>query len=199
MNENIKYILAAVGILLCGVFYAAYFHYDALASHFGISMSSEVHVHADFSFYVLGQRVDLREEKYQSSAQRTNHPTMHFHDGVDTMIHRHQEGIILGAFLGSLGFTLTDTCVTFDSGTNYCSDGNDVLKLYVNGKPVSDITNYVTEEGDQILLHFGDPKSPQITTFQEEITDEACLYSGTCPERGDPPFESCGLTCEIKI
>jgi hypothetical protein len=156
-----------------------------------------VHVHADFAFYIADNKVDLTAPKYQTSPQSVKHPTMHFHDNVDTMIHRHAEGITLGEFMGSLGIELTDSCVKLDTGEQYCSNAADSLILFVNGKKEAKIASYVTQEEDRILLYYGDPTSFKVSEYQNSITDEACLYSGNCPERGEPPFESCGLTCNI--
>lgn len=197
ISENMKYVFATVGVLLFGASALAYFNYDTLYAMFTPPVSKEVHVHSDFSFYILGEHIDLTAEQYQSSAERINHPTMHFHDGVDTMIHRHAAGITLGEFMRSLGLTLTSDCITLNTGTTYCTDATNTLTLFVNGTKVDAPASYVTQEEDQILLYYGDSTSPDIIRLQSEITDQACMYSGKCPERGAPPFESCGLTCEI--
>lgn len=197
MNENLKYILATLGLLLlCGA-YAVYTQYDKITAYFAEPLKNEVHVHADFSFYVLGQKINLTAEKYQSAKGTAKHRYIHFHDGSDSVIHRHAEGITLREFLASIGFTLTNSCIILDTRTKYCTDGKNTLMLFVNGKLVTDASSYVTQENDQVLLYYGDPNSPDITKYQNEVTDQSCLYSGTCPERGKAPTESCGLTCEI--
>jgi len=197
MNENLKYILATVAVLLFGLCYIVYAYYDEISFYLFPPESTEVHVHADFAFYLLGNRVDLTNDIYQSTAESTKHPTMHFHDGVDTMIHRHAEGITFSEFFSSLGFMLTDTCITTDTDTPYCTDEQNSLLLFVNGNQVQAPSQYIIQEEDRILLYYGDPTDPSISTFQDSITDEACIYSGNCPERGDPPFETCGISCEI--
>lgn len=197
MNESIKYILATAGILIFGIALALYYYYNDIAFYFAQPEKEEVHVHADFLFVLLDTKVDFTGEKYQSDISQILHQHIHFHDGVDTMIHRHAEGITLGDFFSSLQYTLSNSCVTTDSAVTYCSDTQNTLQLFVNSKNVEDIANYVIQEKDQILLFYGPKDSEKIKTFQSNITDEACMYSGTCPERGEPPFESCGLTCEI--
>jgi hypothetical protein len=196
-NPNTKYILATIGLLLLGIAYAAYAYQDELMHKFFPLQNTEVHVHSDFSFYINDMKVDLTSEKYQSSTESIKHPKMHFHDGVDTMIHRHGDGITLAEFMQSLGYTLTNTCVTTDTASSYCTDETNSLALYVNNRPVKDIGSYIPAEEDRILLYYGNPQSPNISSYQNNITDEACMYSGNCPERGEPPFESCGITCEI--
>jgi hypothetical protein len=196
MIKNLKYILATIGLLLLCVTYVLYTQYDTLATYF-TPAKKEVHVHADFVVSVAGQKIDLTAEKYQSGTSSTKHTSIHFHDGNDDVIHRHADGITLSEFLTSIGITLTDACITLDTGVEQCTDEKNVLILFVNGKPVGDIVSYITQEKDRVLLYFGDPNSSDITKYQNEVTDQSCLYSGTCPERGTPPTESCGLTCEI--
>lgn len=196
ITENTKYIIATLGILLLGAALGVHLYGDQLLNRF-LPQSKEVHVHANFSFYILNNRVDLTAEKYQSSPESIKHPSMHFHDGVDTVLHRHAEGITLGEFMKSLGITLTSSCVTLDTQEEYCTDAHNVLRLYVNGTVVQDPASYVTQEKDRLLLYYGAPGDPIISELLMGVTDDACMYSGTCPERGNPPFESCGLTCEI--
>lgn len=161
------------------------------------SHRDKVHVHSDFAMYINGSKVDLTDGKYQSTTYEPKHLTFHLHDGVDTMLHRHADGVTLGDLFDSLGFTLTNDCLTTDPGEEYCTSEEKVLRLYVNGKNQDTLFDYITQEEDRILLYFGDNNPTQIQMLNESITDEACIYSGTCPERGDPPYESCALTCEI--
>ncbi len=196
-REKIPYIAGIIGAVLLVTAVALIIFYDDIRSYVQQLQSTEVHVHADFAFYVLGNKVDLTGEKYQSSKESIKHPKIHLHDGFDNVIHRHAKEVTFIEFLSSIGFTLTDTCLTMDTGTQLCNDATNTLKLYVNGRPKTDVATYIIREEDQILLYYGDPKSPDIVEYQEEITEDSCLYSGNCPERGDPPAESCGLTCEI--
>lgn len=175
----------------------AFAYRDIIAGYVSKPKSTEVHVHGDFAFYVLDKKIDLTADKYQSTPESIKHPNMHFHDNIDTVIHRHAEGVTLGEFMSSLGFTLTNSCITMDTGVSYCGDEKNVLKLYINGKPERDIADYITSEEDRILLYYGDPQSPTIAAYQAAITEQSCMYSGTCPEKGTPPSENCGLTCEI--
>lgn len=196
-TENFKYMLATFSILLLGGIFSLYHFQDEVMDFISPATEKPVHVHADFAFYLLGNRVDLTDASHQSSVESIKHKYIHFHDGVDTMIHRHKEGITLGTFLESIGIKLSSTCVTLTAGSQHCTDSSNSLILFVNGTAVPEPSNYIPQEEDRILLFFGDPRSPQIASLQAEVTDEACIYSGTCPERGEPPFETCGITCEI--
>jgi hypothetical protein len=159
--------------------------------------SDEVHVHADFLIMVNDTRIDLTDEKYQSSVEQILHKNVHLHDGEDNVVHRHAEGITFAEFLSSLGFTLTNDCLSNDGGESFCTSDEKSLALYVNEILIADVTSYIPQEEDRILVYYGAPNSPKIAEYQAAITDESCIYSGTCPERGVAPPESCGLTCEI--
>ena len=162
-----------------------------------VTYSGEVHVHADFSLYIANEQIHFTDKKYQSEEKHILDAAQHFHDGNDEVVHRHANNATLVNFLHSIGVTLTDTCLTLDTGLSHCNNDTEKLILFVNGIPVPDITHYQTVEKDRILLYYGDPKNPHLGEYITGVTDESCLYSRTCPERGDPPTESCGLTCDV--
>ena len=52
----------------------------------------------------------------------------------------------------------------------------------------------------QILLTYqneDEASMERITEQKEEMTDDACLYSKTCPWRGEPPAENCIADPEV--
>jgi hypothetical protein len=157
----------------------------------------EVHVHADFLIYVNDKKLDLTDVKYQSSAEQILHKNVHLHDDEDNVVHRHAEGITFAEFLSSVGFTLTNDCLTIDTGEAFCDSEETVLTLYVNKEPFTDIATYISQEEDQVLLYYGTKDNPSLNQYLESVTNDSCIYSGTCTERGVAPPESCGLTCEI--
>ncbi len=163
----------------------------------GTSHDDVVHVHGDFRMFIGDERIRFTEDKYQSSTAYTHHATLHFHDGNDEVIHRHADNVTLVEFFDSIGISLTPDCLTLDTGTKYCSTENETLQLLVNGTLVTDVSKYVFAEKDRILLYYGNPANSKLPDYITSITDLSCLYSGTCPERGTPPTESCGLTCEV--
>lgn len=160
--------------------------------------ADEVHVHSDFVLFLNGEKVDLSDDKYQSQASQILHTHIHLHDNNDEVIHRHDHDITLGDFFNSLDFTLTNECITDDTDTEFCTNETDELMVFVNDKRILDPANYVNQEEDQILIYHGSKDdSETIRELLLSITDTACIYSGTCPERGTAPPESCGLTCEL--
>lgn len=163
----------------------------------GTSDETKVHIHADFQMYIGDERVRFTDATYQSDTTNIHHSQIHFHDGNDDVIHRHAENVTLVEFFKSIGITITNKCLTLTNGTDYCSNEKDTLQLYVNSVPELNIEKYIFNEEDRILLYYGNPQNANLELLKSGITDEACLYSGTCRERGDPPTEGCGLTCEV--
>ncbi|MCM2325601.1 MAG: hypothetical protein NDI94_04005 [Candidatus Woesearchaeota archaeon] len=49
--------------------------------------------------------------------------------------------------------------------------------------------NYEFEDLDKILITYG--ADTDVSAQISSITDDACLYSEKCPERGSPPTENC--------
>lgn len=168
----------------------------ALPNH-AVTYDGDVHVHADFKMYIDDTPMRFTDAKYQSAEGHTLDASQHFHDDSDTVIHRHADGVTLVQFFASLGVTITDTCLILEDGIAHCTDKDNVLTLFVNNNPIPIITKYSTNEKDRILLYYGNPKNPRLPEYIASITDESCLYSHTCPERGEPPTESCGLTCDV--
>ncbi|MBY0537996.1 hypothetical protein K2P47_01205 [Patescibacteria group bacterium] len=197
------YLLLLTGFIISGLLVTIGYHF-LISKHtesnqhpIGSGSTEEVHVHGDFRMYLGDERIRFTDKKYQSSPEHTHHASLHFHDGNDEVIHRHADGVTLTDFFHSLGITLTNDCVTLDTATEYCTNNNDTLLLIVNGERVTNITEYIFSEEDRILLYYGDATNPKIADYVAGITDLSCVYSGTCPERGTPPTESCGLTCEV--
>jgi hypothetical protein len=158
----------------------------------------KVHVHSDFVLFLGGAEVDLSADKHQSKSEQILHAHIHLHDNNDEIIHRHDHGVTLEEFFGSIGFDLTPDCITNDTGTLFCTDDSNELMVFVNDERVEDFVNYVNQEEDRILIYFGTKDdSETVKNLLPGITNNSCIYSGTCPERGVAPPESCGLTCEL--
>lgn len=158
--------------------------------------SEETHYHADVVVAVNGEPIDLSDDQYMSGIGQILAEHVHLHDNNDDVIHYHDTGITLASFLTSIGLDLNEQCLTYNE-QDYCTDDENVLRLYVNGTLIDNPTRYVAADEDQLLLYHGPDNQERINTLLQTITTDACIYSLTCPERGTPPPESCGLTCEI--
>jgi hypothetical protein len=157
---------------------------------------SEYHVHADFHIVVNDTLVDLSADQFQTTSQQQLHKDAHLHDNNGDVKHIHNTNVTFADFLDSLSITLTDDCVTLDN--KYCSNETEQLRIYINDELyVSPLTQYVPVDGDRTLLYYGSIDNPQLDTYLNDVPDDACFYSGTCPERGVAPDESCGLSCEL--
>ncbi len=147
------------------------------------------HTHADFAVFVDGEKLDFSDEKYMSNEQKHLSQYLHLHDGLGSVIHRHKPGLALGEFLSSLGLTMEKDCMTLDS-QQLCNDGKQRWKMVVNGGERSLDPSYVFKDTDKILLTYG-ASDTLWENESQQVTDDACLYSKTCPERGEPPTENC--------
>jgi hypothetical protein len=163
------------------------------------------HTHADFAVWVGGTKLDFSGEQYMSEEGADHDEYFHLHDGNGRVIHRHKPGLPLSEFFESLGLHIADGCLTLDA-TQYakldpsfrrdfniqprlCPNGKFHWTMYVNGKKRPVDFGYVFEDGDQILFAYdaGDDH----TQLLKRLTNDACLYSQTCPLRGKPPTEHC--------
>ena len=79
-----------------------------------------------------------------------------------------------------------------------CFDVGRGLRLFVNGKelPYVDHDNYVFADGDRILITDATTDA-EVRQELSLMTDDACLYSKTCPWRGAPPTEGCVADPEV--
>jgi len=175
-------------------FTAVFFLFASMSSG-GEAMGAAVnpdpnHTHADFAVFVDGQQLDFSDPKYMSSEQKHLHKHLHLHDGIGTVIHRHEPGLTLGEFFSSLGLRMTKNCVTLDDKQRFCDHGNNRWRMIVNGEERVFDPSYVFKDMDKILLSYNASDTLWEIEWQQ-VTNDACLYSKTCPERGEPPTENC--------
>ena len=170
------------------------FEQDHFFTH---STTDYVHVHADFLVILDQHQFDFSDDKYQSHRGQEKHRSIHLHANNGHVIHRHEAGITLGDFFSSLGFLLTDNSIITDEGVRYETTDTKQLMFFVNNIQFDSITDYVIEDEDKILIYFGEPIDSKIEEYLATIPDDACLYSGTCPERGTAPPTDCGITCDV--
>lgn len=149
------------------------------------------HVHANIAVVLNGEKLDFRQEKYQSTEAKELDLNIHLHDGNGDLIHIHKQGATLGESFTSLGMSLSADCLILDSGEKFCNDGNNTLKMYVNGKPDSRFGDLLPQDLDRILLSYGRDSEETVERQIGSVADTACIYSLTCPERGEPPAETC--------
>lgn len=137
---------------------------------------------------------------------------LHLHDGIGNVIHRHKPELTLNDFFLSIGLDMHSDCLTIDDfllsqipaaeretwalTTELCNSGKFRWTMVVNGTVTPMNPDYEFQDGDKILLSY----ESSDTAWQqqwEDMTDDACLYSRTCPWRGDPPAENCIADPEV--
>lgn len=143
------------------------------------------HTHADFAVWVEGEEVEFTDAKYMSGVSwddtshdavgEYHHEYLHLHDEVGHVLHRHKPGLTLQTFFDSLGFSFSDEYT---------------WRMFVNGEEMEFDLGYIFEDMDAVLLTTSSA-SAQVLFEVEQLTDDACRYSRTCPWRGDPPAENC--------
>jgi Cu+-exporting ATPase len=151
------------------------------------------HTHADLAMWVEGQKIDLSAEKYMLNEESTDsekETNPHLHDGNGLVIHRHKAGQSVGEFLKAIDINTTNQCVTLDDDTSLCNQGSKRWQMFINGAELTFDPAYVFRDLDQILLTYG-ATGEQVKEQLQSLSDDACLYSQTCPERGTPPVENC--------
>lgn len=171
------------------------------------------HTHADFAVWVEGKKIDFSGEQYMSgsSTDGSTHPTegprkyLHLHDGNGHVAHRHKPGLTFGDFLESLGWQIRDDAISIPGRNDVVNweMGEEIWRLYVNGKlqespnrSLLALLHYDFQDLDRLLLVYGDANENMDAPF-DQMTDDACLYSHTCPWKGDPPTENCIADPEV--
>ena len=141
-----------------------------------VSDEGEYHIHYDLLVIQNGKQLDFSQSKYQSTKENEIDSDTHVHNNKGQVVHIHKEGTTLGQFFRSVGLTPKG-------------------KLFVNNKEVvGDIMSYAPKDLDRIIV------SDSANIDYGSVSDDACIYSEKCPERGTPPPEECvgglGTGCE---
>ena len=150
------------------------------------------HTHADFAVWVDGEMVDFSGPEYMSGLSYSDeshdeeheyhHEHLHLHDEVGTVLHRHKPGLTLKEFFDSLGYR-------FDA-RNWRMFLNNPSVKGAEWQEVDFDLSYVFMDMDMVLIT-DSASDVAVTVQQDKMTEEACLYSRTCPWKGDPPAENC--------
>jgi hypothetical protein len=175
------------------------------------------HTHADFAVWVDGQEIDFSGDEYmeekltpeQEELLRTQTGVvsadagvstlkqyLHLHDNNGRVMHRHKPGLTLGQFFRSIGVTTSkdglNACLHIPHRAIVCEDEalHKNWSMYVNGEQRVMDFEYVFQDLDHILITNASEEA-EVKKELGLMTDDSCLYSRTCPERGEPPTENC--------
>ena len=175
-------------IILIGLIVVAFILFGGKEEN-GIKVIEDYHIHADIVLMVNGEKIDFSLDRYQSDEEETLHPYLHFHDDNGDVWHVHLEELTLGRFLDSLNISLNEDCLSIDE-EEYCKNEDKVLNFYINGRESNKFEKYIPEDLDKVLIYYGEDSRELIDSAIETVSDDSCIYSDKCPERGSPPDES---------
>lgn len=156
------------------------------------TQTEEFHAHTDFRVILNATDVNFSQEKYMSSKEQLLSPFVHLHDNNGKVIHIHAPGVTLDDFFSSIGMEFSNECFELDTGEKLCNNEGKTLKLFVNGIANEEFENYEPRDLDRILITYGGETDQELQQQINSVSDEACIQSGKCPERGNPsPEDSC--------
>lgn len=151
------------------------------------------HTHADLAMWMDGRQIDFSDEKYmlnEGSNDLDKETNPHLHGGNGLVVHRHKPGQSIGDFPQAIAVTSTARCVTLHDAAPVCNQGGKRWRMFVNGGERPFDPSYVFADLDRILLTYG-ATDEDAERQLAAMSDDACLFSRTCPERGKPPPENC--------
>jgi len=208
----LKYTIIVLISSLIGVFTSLFWIKYAIS----IVPEPYFHAHADFAIFISGVRFDLvlSKDEYMSTepciaqkgalvqiAQAHSDDNffkdvIHLHENVGNVVHVHEEGRTWGEFFHSLDMVLENDLFQDDQGNQYLNDENKSWRFYVNNLEVIDLKNKEIQDLDRVLLTYDSVDRDQSSINNEltQVGSNACVYSGSCPQRGVAPLESCGQT-----
>lgn len=164
--------LITIGIIAAaaaGLAYGVYSYALNPPAEAGFGAVGSTHIHSALKLFIHDQTVDFSQPKYQVRSQ-----LVHFENGDGDTIHTHATRVHIGYLFQTLKIKFTSECLTMDNGENYCNDGNNTLKFYVNGVRNNMYDKYVLNQDDRVLLSYGSESQEQIDA-QLKILDDLTI------------------------
>lgn len=167
----------------------------AIAFSVYVAFFSEVHEHADFAVYINGQQLNFSQQQYMhddvvnETGPMSLADKVHLHDMAGTIVHKHAADVTWGMFFSTINITFNSTCFAFNNAS-YCDNATGSLRMFVNGKQNFEYGNYPINDLDRVLITYG-PVSADVEQEMANVTNDSCIYSNKCPDRGAAPPESC--------
>ena len=172
------WILAIAFVIIAGGFFTYYFVNQSeidsriiqnsliidpekkLAKRYNVGDFGSEHSHAAIVIFVNGELINFGHSKFQLSSKY-----IHFENQNPYLLHKHATGVPLDMLFASMGMSLSSECLVLNYSSDpqtgrFCSNENQTLSFYVNGKPYdTNLSQYVFEHNDRILISFGDSES----------------------------------------
>ena len=133
---------------------------EKMVKQYGIGEFGSSHAHAALTVFVKGDQLNFGLPQFQLQSKY-----VHFEDHNSYLIHRHATNVPLEMLFTSFGLKVTSECIGLyneSGGINYekhCTDSENSMSFFVNGKQISDITEYEVKHNDRILISFGNSES----------------------------------------
>ncbi len=145
----------AVALLFAGS--AAYYRFFLDTAYLAtpVPIVGEVgstHTHASLLVMDRDKPVSFCMQKYMLASQ-----VVHFEDANCLVVHKHATGVTLDTFFKTINVVLTQKCLTIPDMQPLCEDGENTLRVVVNGAEVliSELPYYELQNNDHILLNYG--------------------------------------------
>jgi competence protein ComGF len=178
------------------------------------SKDQEFHEHADFAVFLNGEKFDFSQEKYmnyepckissnsiiqKTYAHSNNHDDIQksnvdLHGNNGNVIHVHKQGITYQDFFHSLQIDFDDQSFTEDEGNTYKNNNENIFQFFINNQQVDSLYNQEIRNLDKVLISYGQKNRSKSSLFLElaQISNSACIESGSCTHRERAEPESCG-------
>lgn len=149
----------------------------------GCELRQPVHWHADFALYIRGERYNFGQERFVSGEEDELSENVHIHGERGSVVHVHREGTTWREFFDSLGFELSDACLTTPEGEQLCNSETDRLSFVLNGVKLDSLAFQDITDIDRALISYGSESAEELMQQYAKVTDEACIVSLLCEER----------------
>ncbi len=145
-------------------------------------------VYVDFAVWVEGKRVDFSQRELAGSGTVIL-------ENAGKILKLSYEGVTLGQVFEAFNAKVTLSCLITQAGKEYCSENGKRWRFFVNGKERPLDPDFLFRTADRALLTY-DANTYQAQEQFAQVTDDACIYAKTCPERNRkpqdcPPGEEC--------
>lgn len=199
-----------IGILIGGASVLFAVRYNILHA-----TEHDFHEHADFALFLMGERFDFSKDKYMNyepcaissksllpsvyahehSSNEVERGDVDLHNNNGNVIHVHREGINYSDFFITLGMEFNDTSFSDDEGNSYKEDDQNEFRFFINNQEVDSLTSREIRDFDRVLISYGtrNRSKDDLALELAQISNEACIASGTCGHRSSPEPEFCGL------
>ncbi len=150
----------------------------------GCELRQPVHWHADFALYIRGERFDFSDERFLSGGEDDHlSENVHLHEPRYDVVHVHLEQTTWHEFLATLGFALTESCLTPPAGEPLCNSESERLSFFLNGVRLDGIAFEDITDIDRVLISFGSETEAELGAQLASVADDACIVSGLCVDR----------------